>query len=335
MPANTKHGDSNAPIPALRQSGRTRKITQKAVESAEAIGPGLRLSLTNDEDVPETTTLPAMPPNDRSRVARPPPGSPLEELLGPDKFMIYPWPAPRPKDFTAPPPSHRGWKVAQDARDEARDVDDGSDEWYAFSDDGDRRCIARAFVNRAKRAFWARRPWSGFAEAERSSYNEAEAKQRSSIVMSNKLRLEVWHALKGRLCEEIWGQPCVDARALVKLSLGKKAGDRTVTTAKGSAKSKRRILPPTEEEAGCGVAGWSVDPDGTQQPFYEGEIEAPNGLARFMQEMREENARAPTPKDCTSGSTKSSCTERRVAWRSTGSLDMETSDEDEADSSRR
>jgi hypothetical protein len=106
-----------------------------------------------------------------------------------------------------------------DTREKAADVDDGSDDWYEFGDETNRRVIGRALVNRAKRAFWDGKSWDDFAEDERDTYSEAIAIKKSPIVLSNEIRMEVFYALKQRLCEEIWLETYRDPPGLVKLSL--------------------------------------------------------------------------------------------------------------------
>lgn len=129
---------------------------------------------------------------------------------------------PRPTDFLNLSESRKAWKRRVDEQERAADFDDGSDDWYDFA--GDREmysqdsrgiskmgyCIANAFVHRAKRAFWAGKAWQEFEFAERMVDSEAQAraerdpnKRRILLedALDNKLRLDVFDAIKQRLCK--------------------------------------------------------------------------------------------------------------------------------------
>ena len=139
-------------------------------------------------------------------------------------FRIYSWPYPPPKSFPTTSERHREWKRKQDALEESEEFEDIeiADDWANFCGkwyiygphQGDmERCIARTFVDRAKRAFRMGAPWSTFADGELAIDSLAEAKaekdpeKRKLLIewgLDNQLRLAVFVAIRKRLCTEIW-----------------------------------------------------------------------------------------------------------------------------------
>lgn len=215
----------------------------------------------------------------------------LEKLLAPDKFAIYHWQHPQPKNFATLSESRKIWKRNIDNEEAAVDFDDGVNDWYELGDEHDVRCIASTWVNRAKRAFRISSSWADFAEDEKNAYNESIARAAFSvpakaIVMSNALRMDVFHVLKKRLHEEIWLEAHKDGPGLVRLPIGSPQVDSVMSTSKGRGSSGRRTIMPTAEEAARGVRGWTVTTDGVHQPFYEGETEAPVGIVEQLARKR-------------------------------------------------
>lgn len=124
-----------------------------------------------------------------------------------------------------------------DEKEKAEDHDDGSDDWSSFPDpsffvghggmfdshnNSIYHSIARVFVNRAKRAFRAGRPWWDFENEELSinprSEAEAEpdpARRRYLVktILDPQTRLDVFNAIKVRLCNEIWLEEYVPPNA--------------------------------------------------------------------------------------------------------------------------
>lgn len=232
-----------------------------------------------------------------------------------EKFMIYNWQVPRPKSFVDLSDSRKAWKGKVDQQEKARDIDDGSDDWYEFCGDrklfkdhrGDRfameYCIANTFVHHAKRAFWAGKSWQEFEVQERTINSEAQARaepgaaKRAILLeyaLDNNLRLAVFNALKHRLCEEIWLEAYKLSPAVLRLSLPR-ADSKMPTpspTVDPNAEQERRA--PTTEEMENGITGWSVDGFGVEQPLYGDETELPNGMRNFMRDMREQAQREAT-----------------------------------------
>jgi hypothetical protein len=210
----------------------------------------------------------------------------LDAHLGPDRFAIYPWPLPRPKDFTHLPESRKAWKRAEDTRWAAAYIDDDADNWYMYGNDGDIRCIASTWVNRAKWALRKGASWAVFEEEEKATYVEAIARATCPVVLSNVLRMAVFDVLQRRLLEEIWlSAPNEERPGLVRLQVGRpplaRLAQGPVDSAMpspavpGSRYADRRFEMPTRQEFAKGIKGWSVDKQGVRQPFYEGETEAP------------------------------------------------------------
>ncbi|KAK3706614.1 hypothetical protein LTR37_012623 [Vermiconidia calcicola] len=204
----------------------------------------------------------------------------------PQKLLIYNWERPRPTNFLNLPDDRKAWKRKADEQERAQDVDDGADDWHQLSNDIDAYSIASAFVKRAKRAFWAGKIWEEFEHQERRSYSETKAKSDQPgehLALDNNRRMEVFHKVKRRLCQEIWLEPYRDPAGLVILPFGgrKSRNDSPMS----NASSQVQILPPTEEEAQGGIVAWDVNSSGEPEPLYGEEVEAPSGLANFMEDM--------------------------------------------------
>ena len=216
------------------------------------------------------------------------------EDFAPEKFEIYRWDYPRPTNFFNLSESRKAWKQRIDEQEAANDIDDGSDDWDEFSGDENHYVVGRAFVNRAKRAFRAGNTWDEFEVHERIINSEDHIAYWASLEerLNNQFRLAVLDALKCRLREEIWLEPYKDPSGLVRLPMPKKdsrmpsvdeASGRLFDDSKG-----RPWMAPTAEEAKRGIKGWNPNREGVWEPYYEDEDEAPNGMAEFMQDMREQ-----------------------------------------------
>lgn len=145
-----------------------------------------------------------------------------------EHLAIYHWPAPNPtqSDCSALSQSRRSWKEKQDKADAKLDQElfaDDADDWSEFAGDPSlydelersqrEFCIARTFINRAKRAFRAGKAWKSF-EAEEEAMDSSQAPQaekdpgrrktRLGEDLDNGVRLAVFDGLKERLCNEIW-----------------------------------------------------------------------------------------------------------------------------------
>ncbi|KAF2722935.1 hypothetical protein K431DRAFT_345132 [Polychaeton citri CBS 116435] len=151
--------------------------------------------------------------------------------FSPECFQIYDWPWFSPTDCTYLYPSHCSFR---DKAERGRLPKDGSDDWLAFNGDPNAYegrylgqspsaavacAIARVFVNRARHAKKKRLSFQGFEQAEMIFSSEQGKKVTMSLTkdpsrkkaieatkLHDELRIDVWHALRGRLCEEIWGE---------------------------------------------------------------------------------------------------------------------------------
>ena len=240
----------------------------------------------------------------------------LADIFDRGRFMIYPWPVPRPTDFTSLSDGEKLWKRKFDIKAKMDDIDDGADDWYALDETLDARTAGSVFMVRAKRAFWSGKSWDQFAEDERTGYSEATARKTDPMALTNAFRMQIFDAVKERLCEEIWLEPYHDPPSLVvKLPVGdgvgagrkRRADSHLPTPSRGSSSRAtvtlgrmprgqprstvvRAVQPASAEESDMGIKGWTVDPDSIRQPFYGEETEAPHGMAKFMHDMRTQQA---------------------------------------------
>lgn len=219
--------------------------------------------------------------------------------FAPDKFAIYHWEIPRPRDFLNLSESRKAWKRRTDEQEKATDIDDGSDDWEEYADDRDKHCVGRTFVNRAKRAFWRGKTWEEFEDQERRIDSEARTASgpATPYQLDNAFRLEVFDSLKRRLCEEIWLEPYKDPPGLVRLPIPR--SDSPMASA-GGADAKRfvagtggRLLEPSEEEAERGVVSWSRNSDREWEPRYQDEQLGAPGMSNFLQHWRTREQREP------------------------------------------
>ena len=221
-----------------------------------------------------------------------------EKAFAPGLFTIYDWQYPQPKSFTDLPESRKAWKRKIDEKEKAADIDDGADDWDNFDGDIDKYCVASAFLKRAKRAFWAGKTWEDFEEQERNINSEGDGN--STIApeeqLSNKFRLQVFDALKRRLCEEIWLEPYRDPPGLVRLPLRRKDSRMPSVSSVG----QRSIIPdmggkamtPTPEEAARGIVAWSLNSGGTWEPRYGDEKKVGSGMEDLRRYWRDQEPKS-------------------------------------------
>ncbi|KAK5175663.1 uncharacterized protein LTR77_000802 [Saxophila tyrrhenica] len=298
---------------AARRPARRKTLTKKAKEIKQA-GESVRGLLLPPEKSDEeeessptlfrakATTMPkntarANAPSELSNLPRS--TQRIMRFLAADKFMIYAWQVPVPKDFTNLSESRKAWKESKDEEEGELWFDDGSDDWYEHSDDGEIRPMARTFVNRAKVAFRRGMSWAEYVIEEKNAYNESIARARfpvasMAIVLDGHLRLEVFHALKKRLREEIWLEPHRDTPAVLMIPVGnpkEKVDSAMPTPVTPHGMGPRQNVAPTAKEAARGIKGWTVTADGMRQPFYEGEDEAPRSILEKVTDERAKRAR--------------------------------------------
>jgi len=163
------------------------------------------------------------------------------------------------------------------------------------------RCIASSFKNRAKLAFRQGKSWDEFEDQEQRAYSEPIARARCPNgmvdVLSGRLRTDVWHAIRERLCNEIWLEEYSGPPGLVRLQVSVPQGrvDSAVPSPVGAGGPsglgsagtvQRRSRPPTAEEAERKIKGFTEMEDGTWQPFYEGETGAPVPVLEQLRGVR-------------------------------------------------
>ncbi|KAK4553753.1 hypothetical protein LTR86_009251 [Recurvomyces mirabilis] len=127
--------------------------------------------------------------------------------FSPQTFMIYPWPFPRPRDFTKLYIHYREWKQREDVEKVKEVIKDGVDEWAELVIDPDfygseqdmHYSMGRVLVNRAKVAFCKGISWEKFVTDEtRCTEND--------IPLQFMLRMAIFERLAARLCNEIWSK---------------------------------------------------------------------------------------------------------------------------------
>lgn len=200
--------------------------------------------------------------------------------LGPDQFAIYFWKVPRPTDFLDLPDSRKRWKADVDRAERQKDIDDDADDWDGFDNNISNRGIASCFMKRAKRAFWAGKIWKDFEIQERSLSSQTLRRGGAADpdVLENARRMEIFEAMKERLCEEIWLQLYVGD---LQSNDGKPP---MVAGARSNAVTEN--LDPTKEDRAEGIVAWSRSREGVAEPWYVGETINPSGLENTMQYYR-------------------------------------------------
>ena len=335
-----------------RRGRRKKKLSQRAVDAIQAQGediPGIspERALSPDDPLNSRISLPSTPraqssarqPNmaNQSKIARLPlPKAKARDArltaddygLGSDQFAIYFWKTPRPKDFLDLPDYHRTWKARIDRVQKQQDIDDDADDWQGFDNSLSNRSIASCFMNCAKRAFWARKSWKEFEDEERglSSQTVDAGGKQDPEALDNDRRMEIFEAIKIRLCEEIWLEPYVP-------ELPKKDSKSPMPTSKGVGGNAPDVVdnktPPNKEERAEGIVAVTRNRDGAAEPWYEGEPVNPSGIQkgiRYWQEIvqQERRQRRIVPVIGNLGSIDSNSAEEAV----TGHLDLSTSDKD-------
>lgn len=219
--------------------------------------------------------------------------------LGASTFQIYAWPCPRPTDFPNLSTSRLDWKTRTDAAKKLADFDDGADDWEDFAGNAAyydspaamASAVARTFVNRAKRALWANKTWTGFVRAQMAIDSEKLAKQerdpaRRKILMEealeNKLCMAIFWRVAERLCNEIW---------LEEFPGRVQRSSREAKESGGNAGTPTRDLGDDDGEP-TGHGTNPIDHTQERQPIYASESVVPNGTWGPLVASREEaNAR--------------------------------------------
>jgi hypothetical protein len=303
----------------LQRNKRDIKLTEKAQESGlnltgepSPVNSSQRRNCSNHNSPSAAQPTPpsknTKTPKMRQNHEQPRATQPLRDypVFSRGTFLIYSWEWPFPVDFLRLNEAQKAWKRRTDQAQQAADFDDGSDDWYEFSGDEDKSTVARTFVNRAKRAFWAGKSWEEFVQAERAAYNDATASAKCAIFLSNEFRMQVFDHLKERLCNEIWLEEYRDTPGVVVLPVNQSASssharnDSKMATpapppsAPGGAYTLpcgRQCLSPTTPEKARGIKVWCLDDWGHWEPFYEGETVAPNGISNMLQDFRKDRER--------------------------------------------
>ena len=125
----------------------------------------------------------------------------LVPSLSAEKFRIYNWMHPTPKNF----PDITASRIDEKKRLDGATFfsDDGADDWSMFADDLElggsamARGIASIFTNRAKKAHISRKiSWNKFEDEEVAIHTPRD-------VLCNTSRLQVFDQIKERLCNEV------------------------------------------------------------------------------------------------------------------------------------
>ena len=200
--------------------------------------------------------------------------------LGPDKFAIYFWKTPRPTDFLNLPDARKRWKADMDKAERQKDIDDGADDWDGFDNNLPNRGIASCFLKRARRAFWAGKGWEEFEMKERNLRPQTLTKNgvADPDALDNARRMEIFEAIKERLCEEIW------LKAYVKDLPSDDSSSAMV--ARPRSKIVITNLEPTKEDRSEGIVAWSRSREGVAEPWYAWETVNPSGLETMLQYYR-------------------------------------------------
>lgn len=284
----------NSPPP--RRGRRYKKASKKAEsildagEAVPGISPDRKLhSCSADSPPPLFTTgdiargvLTARAPDMASRARS---GGATEDNrgLGPDNFAIYFWKVPRPTDFLNLPDSRKRCKADVDRAERQKDIDDGSNDWDGFDNDLPDRGIASCFTKRAKRSFWAGKTWMEFETQERSLNLQTldGGRVAETYTLDNARRMNIFEALKERLCEEIWLQPYV----------GVPSRNNSKPAMAPNARSKNVLenLEPSKQDRADGIDAWSRTREGVAEPWYAVETVNPAGLEHMMQYYRAES----------------------------------------------
>ena len=275
--------DDEAISPPLRRGSRYKKVSKKAESILDAgqtvpgISPDRKARSASPDSPPMPTprdTARTTPMAAQSKMARDHYG------LGPEKFAIYFWKTPRPKDFLNLPDSRKRWKADVDRAERQKDIDDGADDWDGFDNNISNRGIASCFMKRAKRAFWAGKSWEDFEiqETSLSSQTLGRGGVADPDALDNARRMEIFDAMKERLCEEIWLQPYLGDLP------SKNSKPPKATAARSNAVTEK--LEPIKEDRADGIVAWSRSREGAAEPWYKGETINPSGLENTMQYYR-------------------------------------------------
>ena len=311
MSQNSDEEDSPA---EPRRGRRKKKLSQRAADAIEAQGeviPGISSERAlspdnplNDAYHPLLSTPIAQPsarlPNmaNQSKIAtakaRPVRTSADHYGLGPGRFDIYVWEYPPPKSFLNLPDSRRRWKARIDSHEKQKDIDDGADDWAACDNSLSNRGIASCFMTRAKRAFWAGKSWKEFENQERSLSSEAviAAGRSDPKALDNDRRMEIFAAIKVRLCEEIWLEACV-LELPKKNSKSRVAAKRDVRNNTPNAVDDE--LEPSKEDRANGIVRWTRNREGVAEPWYPGEVANPSGVQNGIRGCQERYGPAAMP----------------------------------------
>jgi len=209
LPVPPKAGASRPSLPSASNASMPAPKSQRSKSVPEKLLSQQDVKSVASQQIPNATTQCILP------------------SFSMEMFTIYPWQVPKPrlpKDFFNLSADKRGWKAGVDVAEGEAYVEDGSDDWQEFAGnpvDYDTStqfysCIARVFVNRAKRAFRAGRPWNDFAsdeyfiDTQSKAMTEQDPSRRKLLLeetLENDVRIEVFEAVAARLCNEIWLQP--------------------------------------------------------------------------------------------------------------------------------
>ena len=110
--------------------------------------------------------------------------------------------------------------------------------------------------------------------------------------LENNLKLAIFTALKGRLCEEIWLEPYQTSVTVLRLTIPKSDSKMPTPSPKFDPLDEQGRRAPTSEDMARGITGWSIDRFGVDQPLYGDET--PDGMRNFMRAMREQEQREPS-----------------------------------------
>ena len=253
-----------------RSSLREKKLSQRATDAQEAgetvpgIGSPGRAILRSSSVDSQATTLPSILTGMRGSTISQPGTS--EDYLSCDKF-----------------------DVSVERR--AHDVDVGQDDWNDFENFLDNRGIAGAFMHRAKRAFWAGKAWKEFEREERSivpvTLNWKGEQIDDPYVLDNGRRMEIFEAIKVRLCEETWDEDYPDPSIQAASSM---TGLRHDTP--GPVAEERE---PTKDQRAEGIIMYTKNSEGSWEPWYDHEaVINPSGIMHGIRASRKDAA-SPKP----------------------------------------
>lgn len=286
-------------------------LTQTDPPKAAKVTTASRSAQTRTPAAEALSTAIASRPPQATQASKHPKDSMTIPAFSPDTLRIYPWQPPYPTRFTALTDDRKNEKRKLDEAGRREDINDGADEWSEFCGDrscylaNDHRggfameyCIASTFVHRAKRAYWSGKSWEEFEFDERTIDSEQQARTETNVdkravllatALDNRLRIAVFEVLKGRLCAEIWLREHPALPSVVRTKVERwDFMESTPTPHEPRLTDEEARAAPSALERGRGIVFWSIDATGFRQPVYEGERELPSGMARFVNEMREQ-----------------------------------------------